>query len=487
MPKTKVALVLSGGSSLGSYIAGALDELLKAFAAASDKYEIDIITGASAGATTAAIIAHGLLYRGGNTMLNQVWVDTVDMVDLLDRNLPDTEQISLLSSHQLIKIAQDVISWDGSQKPVAAPFVSPQLTLAMTITNYTPIPYTSRVMQPAAGRTEAFVQFRHAEQETFLLKPATNPPTDPLWQRITTVARASAAIPLVFPLVQLERNAGDTNQYPDKPDFDGTQNFWYYDGGTFNNLPVDLAWYLINEQAQPGEDPLQNRVLIIVNPWRSDISALHVSPQVPGVTERFFGLITALHTESSTIQFQNEVLMPSAAANQQVQSEASTRAIAGIDRPPVDLLNNFALVMPTKEENAAHRLKGNHLHGLAAFLDRRFREYDFRRGAADAQQIVRDILAIANYDSGHSADYYTPDNDPALNVDLSDYANLDHIPSTRDPRHSVKQVFENALDGRIDALIHRWKATQFDLLLDPIFSHVVKDIAHQNLPKLWNV
>jgi predicted acylesterase/phospholipase RssA len=61
MPKTKVALVLSGGSSLGSYIAGALEELLKAFAAAIDKYEIHIMTGASAGATTAAIIAHGLL------------------------------------------------------------------------------------------------------------------------------------------------------------------------------------------------------------------------------------------------------------------------------------------------------------------------------------------------------------------------------------------------------------------------------------------
>ena len=54
MAKKQVALVLSGGSSLGSYIAGALDELTRAFAA-SDQYEIDIITGASAGATTSAM------------------------------------------------------------------------------------------------------------------------------------------------------------------------------------------------------------------------------------------------------------------------------------------------------------------------------------------------------------------------------------------------------------------------------------------------
>src|SRR5215210_3705497 len=83
MAKTRIALVLSGGVSLGSYIAGALDELLRQMAA-SGEYEIDIITGASAGATTAAIIAHGLLYRGGETLLHQIWVEQIDMIDLLD-------------------------------------------------------------------------------------------------------------------------------------------------------------------------------------------------------------------------------------------------------------------------------------------------------------------------------------------------------------------------------------------------------------------
>ncbi len=72
MPKTKIALVLSGGTSAGAYIAGALDELMRAFSH-TDKYEIDIITGASAGATTAALLAHGLWYRGGNTRLEHVW------------------------------------------------------------------------------------------------------------------------------------------------------------------------------------------------------------------------------------------------------------------------------------------------------------------------------------------------------------------------------------------------------------------------------
>lgn len=51
MPNKQVALVLSGGTSLGSYIAGALAELLRALAATED-YEIDIISGGSSGATT---------------------------------------------------------------------------------------------------------------------------------------------------------------------------------------------------------------------------------------------------------------------------------------------------------------------------------------------------------------------------------------------------------------------------------------------------
>ncbi|HEU5424413.1 MAG TPA: patatin-like phospholipase family protein, partial [Nitrolancea sp.] len=66
MAKTRIAFVLSGGVSGGSYIAGALDEILRALKS-SDQFEVDIISGASAGATNAALIAHRLCYRDGET------------------------------------------------------------------------------------------------------------------------------------------------------------------------------------------------------------------------------------------------------------------------------------------------------------------------------------------------------------------------------------------------------------------------------------
>ena len=53
---------------------------------------------------------------------------------------------------------------------------------------------------------------------------------------------------------------------------------------------------------------------------------------------------------------------------------------------------------------------GDHMHALAAFLDRRFREYDFRRGAADAQLAAR--RSSASVCGGRPDGYYTPDKTP---------------------------------------------------------------------------
>jgi predicted acylesterase/phospholipase RssA len=238
----KVALVLSGGVSLGSYIAGALDELLTAFAAAPDQYQIDIITGASAGATSAALIAHGLLYRGGQTELRPAWVDKVDITDLLAPDIPRGEPLSLLNSRRIREVARESLAWDSAAPLRRAPFCASRLTVGMTLTNMTALPYASHVAQPSAHGPELYVQSRNAEQETFVLT-TTHDPLHPVWDRLATVARASAAIPLVFPLVQLERQAEDPAQYPQPPGFAGKRRFWYCDGGAFNNLPVDLAWH----------------------------------------------------------------------------------------------------------------------------------------------------------------------------------------------------------------------------------------------------
>lgn len=477
----KVAIVLSGGTSLGSYIAGALDELMAAFKSSSD-YEVDIITGASAGATTAAIIAHGLLYRGGQTALEDVWVRKVDIVDLLEPNIPGGEQLSMLSNRRLVEVADETLRWDKpGDAGERASFCAKDLIVAMTLANSTALPYASRLTQPTSGGEEKFIQYRHSEQETFRLNRDIIPPTDPKWQRISQVARASAAIPLVFPQVKLSRTTTDDDQYIHKPEFKGTGDFWYYDGGTFNNLPIDLAWFY----ASLDKDGLDDRIIVVVNPWRSSVGEVNTSPPQPQLLDFALGLIPAIKLESSTIQFENEVIRPSKLANNPpADGNEVLRALPGVDRAPVDVLDKFALVMPGPE---ASRLRGNHMHALGAFLDERFRDYDFRRGAADARTLALTRLNIPEYDTSRGDAFYKPDADERHKHDVSSYDKLGQITSTRDPNRNIRDVFESALRARINAILRHWNAPGPDFVLDPILGRFISDRVMDRLPGLWDL
>src|SRR5262249_59312374 len=54
MPKKRVTLALQGGGSHGAFTWGVLDRLLE-----DERIEIEAISGASAGAVNAAVLAHG--------------------------------------------------------------------------------------------------------------------------------------------------------------------------------------------------------------------------------------------------------------------------------------------------------------------------------------------------------------------------------------------------------------------------------------------
>jgi predicted acylesterase/phospholipase RssA len=480
MKKTRVALVLSGGISAGSYIAGALDELLRAFQA-SNEYEIDIITGGSAGSTTAALIAHGLCHRNGETDLHRVWLDKVDIVELLDPNVCPSDPLSVLSSSLQRRLIEQTIRWPEDGGPgIRAGFCSPDLIVAMTLGNSTALPYISRVHQPTPGGEEKFVQERNAEQETFRLNNDVGP-KNPIWERIGSVALASSAVPFIFPMVQLARTAGDRNHYVVRPEFDGTRRFWYYDGGTYNNLPVDLVWHYITEVANAQQaDPLQNRRVIVVNPWRSESAPIPDNLAYPDLLTHAFTMLRNIRTEGSSIQFDNEVVRLSDDLH---QTNSLVRAIPGVDRPPVDLLRTFALVIPHLHTPPLRCLYLNH---FSAFLDRKFREYDFRRGAADARRVAKVMLKIAVYDE-RPEEFYEPDNDANLRVDIRHYKALGSIQSTRHPGRSVRDVFENAVEQRVRALVRRADLPgPNNPLTDAIVTRMIMSEILKRLPSLWN-
>lgn len=117
MPK-KLAVVISGAVSLGSYEAGVMYEVLEAIArhnenaeSNKERIEIDVITGASAGGMTACILAQHLicgdqppsdnpeqsLRNPYNNPLYNAWVEEVDIRKLLEVE-PKDQKYSLLQT-----------------------------------------------------------------------------------------------------------------------------------------------------------------------------------------------------------------------------------------------------------------------------------------------------------------------------------------------------------------------------------------------------
>ena len=118
----KLAITISGAVSLGSYESGVVFEVLDALAQHNqwanannlpdERIEIDVLTGASAGGMTVAMIAQRLLYDGlsmiqaYNNPLYNAWVSDVDIVGLLARGPTEDVRHSVLSSDLIIKISE---------------------------------------------------------------------------------------------------------------------------------------------------------------------------------------------------------------------------------------------------------------------------------------------------------------------------------------------------------------------------------------------
>src|SRR5687768_16290660 len=96
----RLALILSGAASLGSFEAGVLTELLWTLehhwrhADESRRWTLDIITGASAGAMTAALVARAVMAdHRTSRALHSAWVEEIDIRELL-REPPATALLS---------------------------------------------------------------------------------------------------------------------------------------------------------------------------------------------------------------------------------------------------------------------------------------------------------------------------------------------------------------------------------------------------------
>lgn len=255
----RVALVLPGGGARGAYEVGALSVLLPALEARGER--VSLLCGTSVGAINAALLASlaHLPAQAQAELALERWrsLRREDVVAPLigtglplhlarlagdALRLPGLRRGSLLDPRPLRRFLERRLDWDGLHRNVADGLVDAVCVMAT---------------QLATGRPVAFVESAGP----------TAPPGDGVdfpYERVRLASehvRASAAMPLVFPAVEVREPEAARG--------------WYTDGATRLNSPIKPAVELGAERV----------VVIGFEPLRTpaDAAPAHVSPHLVDV------------------------------------------------------------------------------------------------------------------------------------------------------------------------------------------------------------
>jgi predicted acylesterase/phospholipase RssA len=272
MDVRKIALILAGGVSLGSYEAGVLTELLYALdtlnataeAEGRPRYKLDVMTGGSAGGMTAVLVARIMMYDlpGRRHHLYNAWVRDVGIIRLLDRD--DMPRNALLSKKVIQEIAQRYVVDGADQAPTQpASFAPERLALSLSLSNMHGISYQIPYYSSTDERRQ-FVTTFFSDMARFELRRAALPGSS-TWAEMAEAAIACGNFPLAFKPHPVRRMGSD---YPGSLLEDDTAFFQtplsFIDGGLFNNEPLREAI----EQAAVADDGSidPERIFILVDP-----------------------------------------------------------------------------------------------------------------------------------------------------------------------------------------------------------------------------
>jgi hypothetical protein len=314
MPK-RVAITVAGAVSLGSYEAGVLYELLQAIrtnneAAVSEdsKIYVDVLTGASAGGMTAAMVSQRLMYDAGSlegettNVLYKAWVERISLLGLARMHWKERKWHSLFSSDLIDSIGKTMLvesmQHRGSGPHSAVEQVSgvPEtLRVGLALTNLNGIDY----MIPILGSVEGGFNYTSSlDQKLFDVK-AGEQGDAVKWEQMCTAAVGSGAFPAAFrpKAVQHmveeygERLPEDKSLWQEgKTYVDWTYKtspwrFAHSDGGILQNQPLGIAKNLVEvavaerdaRLGQAAHCDSADRLYVFVSPNSVKSSAQHLS------------------------------------------------------------------------------------------------------------------------------------------------------------------------------------------------------------------
>lgn len=447
----EVGLVLAGAISAGAYTAGAFDFLIEALdvwyaakARARDLHPNDpplpevpmhdvnirVMSGASAGAITAAIAAVALRYKfthcsagipkpsGGlssGNPLYDTWVTKIDISKLLETNdlkgggLPK----SLLDSTCLSVLTQEAIDYKGpssagTECEAIRPFLANPLKLVFTVTNLRGVPYSITMRGNSATRHEMTA---HADWLRFAVSGLNGKAPDvgsicpdeislnypnswsiQAWKDIGVAALASGAFPVGLAPRLFTRKIidydyryvvvpGEVNMDAELVKIEPTwptppgpsYSMLCVDGGTMNNEPLDMAR---KELAGPlGRNPRDglkaNRAIVMIDPF-PDPAQLGLDREGT-ILEAALGLVGAW--------------------KEQARFKPEDIALA-----QDDTIYSRYLISPSRGDGRAvsngFDIACGALGGFSGFLHRDFRQHDYLLGRRNCQQFLQQHFTL---------------------------------------------------------------------------------------------
>jgi hypothetical protein len=309
----KLAITIAGAVSLGSYESGVLFEVLDALSQHNqwadqnnpdDRIEIDVLTGASAGGMTAAIIAQRLLFDGPsmdqpyNNPLYNAWVTGVDIVGLLARGPNEDVSHSLLSSDLIVKLSETYLMGRYPVPPQPPPPPKPhpalpsdgKVQIGLAISNLNGVDYTR-----ATSSKGEFTYTSHKDQFIREIQQVSDDRAE-MWEAIRGAAVACGAFPVAFRVQDLLRNIVE---YQDSPFLDATlwggtpsRYFAYTDGGVFQNEPLGMAKTLV-EMLPGGHLNADQRGYMFIAPQPKKSAEVPYTTSSTANPAHFFGAANA--------------------------------------------------------------------------------------------------------------------------------------------------------------------------------------------------
>ncbi len=454
---------MAGAVSAGAYTAGVLDffiEALDAWYAAKARGDLvpthdvslDVLSGASAGGMCAALAAVMLAdppdhirnplgaIPSARNRLFEAWVNRIDITHLLQTtDLPkhaSPDVVSLLDSSVIDTIAAQLLTPTLPPTP-PRPYVSPSLTLFLSLTNLRGVPYSLTGAAPGSVEETTFF---YGDRICFQTRLSTDPPPTsatpaihPLtldqpgpaggWSTLQDAAMATGAFPLFLRPRTLHRSAEEYTpplwesvapfQKPQPqpvsdaaklegappsipPSFplgmNSALDTLNVDGGITNNDPFTFAHDFLaaldprQDPNAPNHDPLEtDRAVISIAPFptTTKFNAGYSAAANSGILRTLPSLVAALISQS---RFFGESL------NRVMDGTTFLRfVIAPADD---DLTRQHSPTGPKSHQPEPPALQCASLGAFGGFFERGFRAHDFALGRQNCQTFLTKYFVL---------------------------------------------------------------------------------------------